>query len=383
MVRYKLIIFLFVMPFVLNAQSGSSSSFFKIRARNVAVSAAKLSDSAYFEVKKLRTVISDSNTSWSNGSIFKANAHLIAATRVISTCIELIPGQFEPLEQLHASKDKIDLALKKMKILEEEAGSAYGISMKSSILATIKYSSASSYHASMLIKKGEEEPIVTDTISKVREIDSTDYMANRLQTDSVLFNKLLKIYELELLDLMRQEKELITQLENENLSEQDRRILDKELADVRASILERETKIGQGRSQLENLDEEKKLVNNYLTSIAEYEEWDNIEDFPYDLNIELPKGVVYRVQIGYYPIRRKVLFGSLPVDAVKASKKYVRFFTGVHLSYEAAMIVKENVKLDFGIEDAFVVAYLDGKKITVPKANEIVKANAEAEGVTE
>ncbi|MBL4703917.1 MAG: hypothetical protein JKY54_05315 [Flavobacteriales bacterium] len=373
MVRTQIIIALLFTSFVLNAQIGNRKAYFEIHAKNVAVSAAKQADSAYFEVKRLRSNASDLEPAWENGSIFKANAYLSVAIKEISACVSLIPGQFEPIEQLNASRERIDLALENLILLEDEAGSAYGNTMRKRILATIKYSSASSYHASILIVKGPDEPVVEDTIVEVAEVDTIDYVANRLQTDSVLFNKLLKIYELELLELRRKEKELIEQLENADLTEKERQVMEKELLEVMGDILERETKITQGRSQLENLDEEKKLVNNYLTSIAEYEEWDNIKDFPFDLDVELPEGLVYRVQIGYYPIRRKVLFETLQVDAVRASKKYVRYFTGIHLSYEEAIAIKEKVKVDYGIEDAFLVAYNDGEKLTIIKAIELEK----------
>ena len=339
--------------------------YFDIPEKNMAVHAAKIADSAYYLVKD-NFVDTARQLNWNETKLITASDLLYSAKKLVVDCMGAIDGQNRPIEHLVKSKNKLEKAIEEVDQLAAITDYWQGKTARMEALSMIKYSSASAYHASMLIEGiPEPPPVVEDTVELM---DSALLAANRIQTDSALFNKLMRIYKLELDELWTREKELMKQLENPDLSEAERTALENELAKVQADIIEREQRLASGRSQLENLEEEKSVVNNYISSLTEYEEWEAIEDFPYELDIELPKGLVFRVQIGYYPFRRKVLFETLNVDASRASKKYVRYFSGLFRTYEEATAYKEQIRSQIGIEDAFLVSYFDGEKVDIKEA---------------
>lgn len=367
--RLFVIIALLTLPMSFLAQRSDVYPYFDIDAKNVAIHASRLADSAYYFIRQSR-IDTTQELNWNLRNIEKATDYLVVAEEHVSNCMEMVAEQQLPQEHLWKAKSKMEAALEEIEYLKETTNYWDGKDAQRTLLSIIKYSSASSYHASMLIIG---EPRVEVPEEKVDT--SGDALASRIQADSALFNKLMRIYKLELDDLRSRESELMKMLDNPDLPEEDRMALEEELAQVRRDIKERENRIAAGRDQLENLEEEKKLVNNYLTSLAEYEEWEAIEDFPYELDIELPRGLLFRIQIGYYPIRRKVLFGDLQVDASRASKKYVRYFTGMYRSYKEATDFKNKIRDEIGIEDAFLAAYFDGEKVNIKEAIELEKKN--------
>ncbi len=367
--RYLILLTTMLLSLISLGQS-SIPRYFDIPEKNMAIHVAKTSDSAYYLVKN-NFLDTAQQLNWNESKLNTATDLLVAARILVLDCMEKISGQDRPVEYLVKTRNKLDDAIEELEYLTDYTSYMEGKSAQSSVLSMIKYSSASAYHASLLIKGIPEPPPVEEVVDTSALMDSALNAANRIQTDSALFNKLMRIYKLELDELWKREKELMMQLEDPDLSEAERTALENELARVQADITEREQRIASGRAQLENLDEEKKVVNNYISSLSEYEEWEAIENFPYELDVELPKGLVFRVQIGYYPFRRKVLFEALEVDASRASKKYVRYYSGFFRSYKEATAYKEQIREEIGIEDAFLVSYFDGEKVNIKEAIEM------------
>lgn len=83
----------------------------------------------------------------------------------------------------------------------------------------------------------------------------------------------------------------------------------------------------------------------------------------------LPAGLVYKVQIGAfkYPISDELFSDMTPISGETLGNGMVRYMAGMFTQYANADGAKQQVR-DRGYRDAFVVAYLDGKRISLSEA---------------
>ncbi len=89
------------------------------------------------------------------------------------------------------------------------------------------------------------------------------------------------------------------------------------------------------------------------------------------------KGLFYSVQVGVYakPITSIKLFNITPLYDEFMANGYYRYISGTYgLLQDAVTAKKEIVKK--GVTDAFVVAYYNGKKISIPEAEKLFSENA-------
>jgi hypothetical protein len=87
----------------------------------------------------------------------------------------------------------------------------------------------------------------------------------------------------------------------------------------------------------------------------------------------LPKGLVYRIQLGAYSQELPMnYFGGLtPVSLEKLEdRSVVKYYVGQFYSSKESRIALEQVK-DYGYKDAFIVPYKNNQKITIHEAREI------------
>lgn len=89
----------------------------------------------------------------------------------------------------------------------------------------------------------------------------------------------------------------------------------------------------------------------------------------------MPKGLVYKVQIGAFakPVPKELFSDMDPVMGETASGGLVRYTAGLFKAFGNADAAKEAVR-DRGYRDAFVVAYLDGKRIPLSQARALANA---------
>jgi hypothetical protein len=92
------------------------------------------------------------------------------------------------------------------------------------------------------------------------------------------------------------------------------------------------------------------------------------------------QGVIYRIQIGAYnkgiPTQRKILFARLEkirtIETMQLENGVTVYTTGNLKNYEDALKLQAQIRLE-GIKDAFVIAVQNGKKITLPVDNRMIK----------
>jgi hypothetical protein len=94
--------------------------------------------------------------------------------------------------------------------------------------------------------------------------------------------------------------------------------------------------------------------------------------------VEIMKGVFFTVQIGVYskPVPLSVLFNTQPLNSQLTDNGKIRYTTGIYNSIADANVRKQEM-INKGIQDAFVTAYYNGKRITIAEARQILDQQGE------
>ena len=93
------------------------------------------------------------------------------------------------------------------------------------------------------------------------------------------------------------------------------------------------------------------------------------------VNVKIPSGLVYRVQIGAFanPIPTDLFSEFNPVSGEKLNNGVTRYLAGYFNNSKRVVEARDQIKA-LGYADAFAVAYCDGKRITLAEAR-ILEAN--------
>jgi len=85
--------------------------------------------------------------------------------------------------------------------------------------------------------------------------------------------------------------------------------------------------------------------------------------------VESIKGLFYTVQVGVYskPVPLGKLYNIAPLNSERTETAKVRYTTGRYSDTEKARVRKEEAVMA-GVKDAFVTAYLNGKRIPMQEA---------------
>jgi hypothetical protein len=89
--------------------------------------------------------------------------------------------------------------------------------------------------------------------------------------------------------------------------------------------------------------------------------------------VETIKGLFFTVQVGVYskPVALDKLFNISPLNSELTETAKVRYTTGVYLDTEKAR-VRKDATVALGVKDAFVTAYLNGKRIPMRDARTLL-----------
>ncbi|MCB0760477.1 MAG: hypothetical protein KDC12_03065 [Flavobacteriales bacterium] len=90
--------------------------------------------------------------------------------------------------------------------------------------------------------------------------------------------------------------------------------------------------------------------------------------------VEKLEGLFFTVQVGVYskPVSGRELFSLSPLNSELTDQGKVRYTTGIYNNIIAASVRKDEIR-QLGIEDAFVTAYHNGKRISINEASDIVR----------
>ena len=90
--------------------------------------------------------------------------------------------------------------------------------------------------------------------------------------------------------------------------------------------------------------------------------------------VETVQGLVFTVQVGVYskPVPLGRIFNITPLTSERTETAKVRYTTGIFLDMEKARVRKDETVV-LGVKDAFVTAYLNGKRIPMREANALLE----------
>jgi peptidoglycan-associated lipoprotein len=94
------------------------------------------------------------------------------------------------------------------------------------------------------------------------------------------------------------------------------------------------------------------------------------------IQVETVSGLFYTVQVGVYskPVPSASLKNISPVNSELTSTKKIRYTSGIYNNLQAAVDQRNQAK-GLGINDAFITAYYNGKRITLSEADRLIKEN--------
>lgn len=111
------------------------------------------------------------------------------------------------------------------------------------------------------------------------------------------------------------------------------------------------------------------LIESYFTMTDE-----NIysNDRPIPIDVEMPSGIVYKVQVGAFrnPIPQDHFNRFAPLAGERLANGITRYTAGIFIGFNDANVAKNSIR-QMGYSDAFVVAYRDGKRISLNEAREL------------
>ncbi|MEO6904676.1 MAG: hypothetical protein ABI315_16225 [Bacteroidia bacterium] len=90
---------------------------------------------------------------------------------------------------------------------------------------------------------------------------------------------------------------------------------------------------------------------------------------PIPINAALPEGLLFKVQIGAFrnAIPQDLFKGITPISGETTKEGFIRYTAGLFTNFKAADKVKQEIR-QLGYSDAFVVAFYNGKRISVSAA---------------
>ncbi len=115
------------------------------------------------------------------------------------------------------------------------------------------------------------------------------------------------------------------------------------------------------------------IIPSQLTADIFQQESDQVafynEDKPIPVDVELPEGVVFKVQVGAFrnPIPSETFRGFAPIVGENTGTGLTRYTAGLFKSFDNADQAKVAIR-DLGYSDAFVVAYRNGERISLAEA---------------
>lgn len=113
---------------------------------------------------------------------------------------------------------------------------------------------------------------------------------------------------------------------------------------------------------------------------------------PIPIDAKLPEGLIFKVQIGAFrkPIPQNLFKGMAPITGETTPKGYIRYTAGIFTKFSNADKVKKQI-IDMGYKDAFVVAFLNGRRIPINEAyalsegtpSTVLEVNTQLPGTTQ
>jgi len=97
---------------------------------------------------------------------------------------------------------------------------------------------------------------------------------------------------------------------------------------------------------------------------------------PASVDIPLPDGVVYKIQLGVYskPLAANAFKGLTPISGEKMDNGVIKYYAGLFRRFADADVALRKVH-EYGFREAFIVAFYNRKTINIGRARQLETSN--------
>jgi len=235
------------------------------------------------------------------------------------------------------------------------------------------------YHSSLYFFDGQDEKEEPEAETEKKDSVPSVRVITKLDIDQALF----ALLDEQLNQKLAEDKKKLAKLQYDLKAAKD----PARIAKLKAEIKKLETQGNDLTAKNKNTHEKLEMINtkideraknktnavsdeqNVFTKSRTADEWNK----HILVNSELPMGLIYQVQIGIYknPISQDIFKGLTPIFAVSVPQG-ITYSTGMFEKFADATQAKDYVK-SIGLNDAFVVAFYNQKKIALAEAQKIEK----------
>ena len=117
----------------------------------------------------------------------------------------------------------------------------------------------------------------------------------------------------------------------------------------------------------------------FLTIDKNQSAYNNSKPIPIATKENMPEGLIYKIQVGAFkkPIPQDLFKGFAPLMGEKGPNGITRYTAGIFLSEAQAVYARDEIR-KLGYSDAFVVAFLNGERVSINRAREAKPEQAKA-----
>lgn len=342
------------------------------RAKNSAIAAARYAEEGYYYVKFTTYVNAvDSSRLFADTALFFIKRSIMLADTSLHYAGSEKQAAIDFLKSgIYHSLQADSIVREYYPMTDIRSHNTYGIKAAlNSSQSVMEY-----YNASLLFTSEDSVPSSENQRYKILAYQGE---VIRLEADEASFLNLSSQLEKEILTY----ENLITGLS----AEIDKSADQKSRAMIRGRLdLIKEAK-GESTSHLQKVSEQLQQIRelldaNYLSEVRnikngeqmsqfETERMDYYENKTVQIDAKNPDGLVYKIQLGYYPksVDKEKFYGLFPITGETVGDDLVRFFAGMFYTYEDASKGKDYIKQN-AIANAFIVPYYNGKKINCSQA---------------
>lgn len=229
------------------------------------------------------------------------------------------------------------------------------------------------YNASLLLRAEKDADEEED---KRYEVLPYPEEVVRLEVDETSFQVAANALEQEIKSLENVSASLQTQI-NDAPDQKSRHELREKLDKVEKLIAKNVSDLKDTSTRMREIRQ--LLTKKHLDDVKNLEEPEEISNFEtsvtqniIEMNSEVPDGLVYKIQLGYYPSNVDIenFHGLFPISGETVRGDLTRIYAGLFYSYKQAVNGNDYIR-DNVIANAFIVPFRNGEKISISSAIEL------------
>jgi hypothetical protein len=353
---------------VLNGQDLIERNYFdNAKAKNAAIAAARYAEEGYYYTKFTTFINSvDSSRLFADTALFFMKRSLMLSD---TSLFHAPKTNLRALNLLYQGKSKLQIADSVMRefypMVDISSHHYFGKETSRHLSNAVM----DLFNASLLLKSEPQNE--TARIPDYEVLPFKDELI-RLEADEASFQQAANSYEEEIALYEDMYKELQRQAERAKKKDISKSI-EKSMQQVEAQLNMAVSGLEDASFRIEEIRE--LLDKKYLKDVAGVEDPENISQFDkaengeVTMDEEVPDGLVYKIQLGYYPedVDKNNFAGLFPVSGETVKDGLARFYAGLFFSYEEASKGNAYVR-ETAIPNSFVVPFYNGQKISMSRA---------------